>query len=368
LITSFRANSLAELPTVLIRARIAQNLSQRELGELIGLKEQQIQRYESEQYASASLARLKEIADALKLNITEIAEILSANNQTQVSNSTTLEWNKFPAKEMYKRGWFEGFSGSLKELTETANELVENFILKYTKKSALAMHHKKVRSGSNIDPYALLAWECRIRDLASKVNIVKEYHSELLTKDWFENLKKLSVLSDGPIQAKIMLQEFGIILIIEPHLSSTHLDGAAMLLNGERPIIGLTLRYDRIDNFWFVLFHELIHITKHLQKGKVENIFDDLPPDTDTNFDDEIEKEADNLANELLLPSTVWEKAIPRYVRSTQSVLSFASKMDISPAIVAGRIRREANNYVILKDLIGQGEVRKQFSGVNFGF
>ena len=70
-VTNFQANSLAELPIMLIRARIAQNLSQRELGDLVELKEQQIQRYESEQYASASLRRIREIANALKLNITE---------------------------------------------------------------------------------------------------------------------------------------------------------------------------------------------------------------------------------------------------------------------------------------------------------
>ena len=58
-------NLVAELPTVLIKARIAQGLSQRELAEHIGVKEQQIQRYEATDYASASLARIREVANAL---------------------------------------------------------------------------------------------------------------------------------------------------------------------------------------------------------------------------------------------------------------------------------------------------------------
>ena len=64
----FRMDRLAavdELPTVLIKARISQGLSQKDLAERVGLKEQQIQRYEATDYASASLSRIKEVASAL---------------------------------------------------------------------------------------------------------------------------------------------------------------------------------------------------------------------------------------------------------------------------------------------------------------
>ena len=67
----FRLDSLkvfADLPTVLIKARIAQGLSQKELAERIGLKEQQIQRYEATDYASANLARIQEVASAFNVD------------------------------------------------------------------------------------------------------------------------------------------------------------------------------------------------------------------------------------------------------------------------------------------------------------
>jgi HTH-type transcriptional regulator/antitoxin HigA len=70
-----KAESLDELPNVLIRARIARGLSQRELADALGLKEQQIQRYEAEQYASAALRRLIDIANALNLSISEVAAL-----------------------------------------------------------------------------------------------------------------------------------------------------------------------------------------------------------------------------------------------------------------------------------------------------
>ena len=253
-----------------------------------------------------------------------------------------LEWGKFPVDEMYKRGWFEGFSGSLDELKQEANELVEGFITAIVKKPTVALHRKLVRSGVQIDPYALLAWECRVLTLAAKDKDTKEHRAELLTFEWIDQLRKLSRLQDGPVQAKAMLEEAGISLIIEPRLPNTYLDGAAMLLNGNSPLIGMTLRYDRIDNFWFVLFHELIHIMYHLKKGKLENIFDDLDADIEY-VKDEIELEADRLAGEALISSGEWDKALPRFTRSVESIQSFASKLGISPAIVAGRIRKESN-------------------------
>ena len=68
----FRWDSLsmvADLPLVLIKARIAGGLSQKDLAERVGLKEQQIQRYEATDYATANLARIKEVVNAFSLEI-----------------------------------------------------------------------------------------------------------------------------------------------------------------------------------------------------------------------------------------------------------------------------------------------------------
>ena len=355
--TNFRANSITELDTLLIRARIARRLSQRELAEKIGVKEQQIQRYEAQKYAGASLRRVIEIARALDIDADQITE-------KAPFISDLLEWDKFPVRIMYKRGWFEEFSGSLDEIKQVANELVENYITSNIRKPTLALHRKSVRAGSQIDPYALLAWECRILALAAKEKNVKEFQDKFLTLEWMNKLRKLSSRTDGPKQAKTMLEESGIALVIEPHLPDTFLDGAALLIDGIQPVIGLTLRYDRLDNFWFVLFHELIHVMKHLKKGKIEHIFDN---DLEEDVTDKIEQEADTLAGEALISPQEWDRALPRFVQTKESIEVFASQIGISPAIVAGRIRRESKNYMVLGDLVGRGEVRKLFSEINFG-
>ncbi|MCU0872749.1 MAG: helix-turn-helix domain-containing protein [Pirellulaceae bacterium] len=64
-----RTQSLADLPRALIEARVASGLSQRDLAERLGLKEQQIQRYEATEYASASLRRIREVVGALGVDL-----------------------------------------------------------------------------------------------------------------------------------------------------------------------------------------------------------------------------------------------------------------------------------------------------------
>ena len=361
-ITELKASNLDELPSILIRARIAQGLSQRKLAELVGLKEQQIQRYESDSYAAANFRRLREIADALKLSITEIAELNSQYSPPDAAGKVEVDWSLFPIKEMYRRQWFEGFSGSLSAALEEADTLVPSFVKNVINRPTVALHKKRVRSGLSVDEYALLAWECRVLSLAAKVKLQCSYQEGFIDTQWITELVRQSEKNDGPLRAKKQLEEAGIVLIIEPHLASTHLDGAALLHDG-KPVIGMTLRYDRLDNFWFVLFHELFHVIKHLRKGKVEGIFDDLDS-ADTN---RVEREADSLAKNALIPDEVWNIALARYVRSAESVRALALERNINPAIVAGRIRLEANNYTILNDLIGQGEVRKHFPEAGFG-
>ena len=357
--------SLANLPLILIKARIAQNMTQRDLAELLGLKEQQIQRYESEQYARASLRRLLEIAEALKVRITESAEISNVVEYENAFQEIKLDWERFPIKEMYRRGWFEGTKDSLDSVMKRGKDLIGDYIFGSIKKPSFVMHRKRVRSGSNCDMYALLAWECRILSLARKEKNRQElnkFDKNTFSSEWISQFVQLSNQSDGPKQAREILRNVGILLIIEPYLEKTFLDGAALLF-GDTPIIGLTLRYDRLDNFWFVLMHELMHILHHIKKGKIEGIFDNL----DMEDNEKIEIEADKLAAESLIPESEWNSSLAQYTRSEKSIAELSERLGISMAIVAGRIRHEANNYVILHDLIGQGEVRRQFDEVIFG-
>jgi ribosome-binding protein aMBF1 (putative translation factor) len=66
-----KQSSFQNLPLALIRARIARGLTQRDLAKKLGLKEQQIQRYEETDYSSASIARVNEVIKALNIKVKE---------------------------------------------------------------------------------------------------------------------------------------------------------------------------------------------------------------------------------------------------------------------------------------------------------
>ncbi|KDU95521.1 hypothetical protein GLUCORHAEAF1_07685 [Komagataeibacter rhaeticus AF1] len=134
-----------------------------------------------------------------------------------------------------------------------------------------------------------------------------------------------------------------------------------MVIDGDRPVIGLTLRYDRLDNFWFVLMHELGHIFLHLFDGLRFDFFDDENArDSDT-----IEIDADKFALDVLIPENLWDQCLSRFALSEESVRIDAETVGIHSSIIAGRIRKEQNNYTILNNLVGQGQVRSLLEEVS---
>jgi HTH-type transcriptional regulator / antitoxin HigA len=343
--------ALSDLPRVLIQARIAQGLSQTELAERLNMKPQQIQRYEATEYMSASLSRLIELANELKVRVSQSFVGASTHTQNSLfswSNATDVDWTRFPLKEMAKRGWLKG-----KDLAESARNY---FMDAAGAQFATALHRKKVRSGNAPDEFALLAWQTRVLDIARMQHMNGLLVPFELNDRWLNELVRLTRDKNGPKKAKDLLLAKGISLVIERHLPGTYLDGAAMLAPSGHPVVALTLRYDRLDNFWFVLFHELGHVFLHLFSSLRLDFFDE----EDGSGKDGIEKEADQFALNHLVPETAWKQCLSRFAMTDEAVLIDAEKLGIDPSIIAGRIRKERANYQIFNGLIGAGIVRSQ--------
>ena len=173
---------------------------------------------------------------------------------------------------------------------------------------------------------------------------------------------KRGYFASGPHNAREMLNRWGIYLIVVPHLPHTHLNGASFLSPQGRPIIGLTLRHDRLDNFWFTLLHELGHILLHIQDQ--QQVFFDDTEHLMTTADTVEEQEANAFARDTLLPAQAWTRHAAALTAGEheQLVLELAEEIQISPAIVAGRIRYETGDYRRCGSLVGHHRVREQFS------
>jgi HTH-type transcriptional regulator/antitoxin HigA len=74
-VATLEGAALAELPVLLIKARVARGWTQRQLADALGIAEQQVQRYEASGYRSASLARICDVAEALQVSITNVAHL-----------------------------------------------------------------------------------------------------------------------------------------------------------------------------------------------------------------------------------------------------------------------------------------------------
>jgi HTH-type transcriptional regulator/antitoxin HigA len=261
------------------------------------------------------------------------------------------DWNRFPTKEMLHRGWIE----SLSEVEKFFSQLPQPAL-----SGVLFRTSEHIRSARAMDGYALKAWIARIM-IQSDRKALPRYRFGSVTLGFMTELAKQSSLEHGPIAAQNYLAARGISLVIEPHLPQTYLDGAALLVFAQRPVIGMTLRYDRLDNFWFTLLHELAHISLH--SGEQCDFIDDLDVDAKT---DPKERAADELAGEALIPEKEWERSPASKLRSPQAAEHLAKRLGIHPAIVAGRMRHAWKAYRLLNHLVGHKQVRKEFPGIEW--
>jgi len=288
------------------------------------------------------------------------AEVLLAEPGGQFpATLPDVEWSRFPVREMARRGWVAKEEG----VDEKAEEVMRPFVDAAggfdAVPSMLFRQGIEGRLNARADRYAVLAWCMRVSALGLKNPLETPFRKENLTQAAFRDIARLSYFNDGPLLAREYLAKQGIHLIVVPHLTKTYLDGGAMLLPSGSAIIALTLRYDRLDNFWFTLLHELAHVARHLS-GECRLIVDDLDLRSQDGQNDN-ENEADEMASTALIPKRYWPVVDAGKVPKAPDVLSLAARLKIHPALIAGRIRFKHNNYRILAKLVGRGQVRKLF-------
>jgi HTH-type transcriptional regulator/antitoxin HigA len=291
------------------------------------------------------------------------AEVLiggAQNLQAAMGDEPEIDYAKWPLKEMFDRNCFGDFKGNAQQLKDYAEDLVLKFMHGLLPKQAepaflrAPIHQRGARDA---DGFSLLAWRLCVIKKARANPAPREYKKGIITTKWMKDLARLSAFDEGPRLAREQLGMAGITLVIEPHFKGTYLDGAAMLDEG-RPIVAMTLRHDRLDNFWFVLMHELAHVAKHLNAANP--LFTDNLDSPDEQ--DRIEREADDMAGEALIPQAAWDKFAARTSHLTKDVVALAEKLGIHSAIVAGRVRHETKNFRILAKLLGHGLASRHFA------
>ena len=270
-----------------------------------------------------------------------------------------LHWRSFPVWEMVKRGWLPQV-GSAAKAKEQSEDLLRKFLAPLFSEGLASLH---CRSSAGYDSvtaveYSLMAWVGRVVAVGRDSDI-PDYTPGTVNDSFMSHLVQLSQYSDGPLIAREFLRQHGIQFVVEQHLRGTRLDGAAILPRSGNPIVALTLRHDRLDHFWFTLCHELGHIALHLDGT---NQIIDVEIDATVNDPDSIEGQANAFAQNAIVPRSFWCKSGLPERASRKQVIALAKQLYIDPALVAGRVRNEKNDYRLFGDLIGRNQVRKLFS------
>jgi len=303
---------------------------------------------------------------ALHKNLGIPAEVLLQEQAGEVGagvvedDDCLVDWKRLPLLEMAKLGWIEAVERVRDHAEEIGRSLVAAAGGLRAVPAPLCRRGDGPRPNAKADPHALFAWTLKVLAVARSRPLPASYRPGTVTPDFLTGIARLSAREDGPCAAKEELGRHGIHLLFVPHLRRTYLDGAALMAaDTGSPVVALTLRHDRLDNFWFCLLHELAHVGRHL-RGLGDAFMDDMDlRDAPARNEDPREREADEAAEEALIPRAEWEAARLTRAPSYARVTAFAQRLGVHPAIVAGRIRHETKDFRKFAPLLGSGEVSR---------
>jgi HTH-type transcriptional regulator/antitoxin HigA len=351
---------LIELPTPVeaIRFRMEQaGLEPRDLEPYIGSRGKVSEVLSGKQPLTLPMIR------ALHTHLGIPAEVLvaDASRGGNEASTSSLDWGRFPINEMAKRGWIRSVASTKAKAEELIGELIASAGGMKAVPMPLCRRNDAMRQNAKTDTYALLAWCLKALAASRDQKLTGTYKTGSITLEVLTELSKLSAHDDGPKRAKDALSDLGVHLVCVSHLPKTYLDGAALRgTEGGAPVVALTLRYDRIDNFWFSLLHELAHVGQHFN-GAAEAFVDDFSlRDAPSRHEDPKENEADEWAEEALISRDQWATSGLTARPSYSGIIAFSQRVGVHPAIVAGRVRHQSRNFRAFAPLLGTGEVRKQ--------
>ena len=304
------------------------------------------------------------MARALHEHLGIPADVLLRNPEVALEDPFAgIQWKRFPVGAMARLGWIPDPLDSTDDAETIVRSLIERAGgVEVAATAGLYRKNDHARANAKADSHALAAWCWKVLAVANENRPAADYARGTVTQQFMKKVARLSWYEAGPRLAREFLAKHGIVLAIVQHLPKTYLDGAALRLGDERPVIGLSLRYDRIDNFWFCLLHELAHVGRHLDAdGGAAFVDDQTLRNVEGRREDPREAQADEWAEEALVPRVAWDASAVRERPTPMAVMNLAKALQVHPAVIAGKIRYERRNYRLLSQFVGTGEVRRQF-------
>lgn len=240
-----------------------------------------------------------------------------------------------PVNELIKRGWIE-----MSKDIDVLEDRILHFLDRESLDEPSSLVYSAKRSTEKATP-AQVAWVHRAKHLASGVRVEKFSRESFAVA--LKKLKELRKNAEDIRDVARILADGGVRLILIEGLPKGKIDGATFWLDEHSPVVVLSIRYDRLDYFWFALMHELGHVANRdgLEGAPILDV--NLVGDDKTAFEDkpEVEKRADQFAEGFLVEKVEIEKFIRRFspLYSKQKIKNFSARIGVHPAIVLGQLQ-----------------------------
>ncbi|MGF7191903.1 HTH-type transcriptional regulator/antitoxin HigA [Robbsia andropogonis] len=264
------------------------------------------------------------------------------DNGDMVARRATL-YEKFPVREMIRRGWILA--------SDNVDTLEKRFcdffgIASVQEIPMLSHAAKKTNEEADVTPLQR-AWLFRVRAMAIQQQLPAYSRAKLEAA--LPQLQRFLLSAEEVRHVPRILADAGVRLSLVEPMAGSKIDGACFWIDEKKPVIGMTLRFDRIDNFWFVLRHEIEHVLREDGKNS-EPIVDSDIGDVTVSLP-ETERIANAAAADFCVPKKELENFIARVQPyfSEQKVLLFANRINVHPGLVVGQLQRKLDRHDFLR-------------------
>lgn len=254
-----------------------------------------------------------------------------------------------PVSDMIKRGWLKGITDIRQPDVERA--LCHFFGVSAVGEIEILPHAAKKTEVAHQSTPSQLAWLYQVRRIAKEMLVAK--YSLASAESAVDKLKPLLGSPEAARKVPRILQESGIRFVIVESLPGAKIDGVCLWLNDHSPVIGLSMRHDRIDNFWFVLRHELEHVLHG--HGRTAIMLDTNLEGEKAGTGPELPEE-ERIANQAAADFCVPQKQLQKFIRlkgpffAERDIRGFAATYKIHPGLVAGQLQNKTGRYELFRN------------------
>lgn len=276
----------------------------------------------------------------------ELAQARRASKPNPAAVQRAQLIGALPIPEMIKRCWLD--VPDVRDGAKLEAELIRFFGAESVADIEVLPHAAKKTNVSDDTTPQQLAWLYRVKQLANEMLVAP--YSAFGARRAVELLRGLILSAEEARKVPRILAEAGIRFVIVESLPQAKIDGVCFWLDDSSPVIGMSMRHDRIDNFWFVLRHELEHVIQGHGKSGGQIVVDSNLEGERAGVGSEVsedERIANAAAAEFCVPKKTMDSFIARKAPffAERDILGVAATLHIHPGLVAGQLQHRTGRY-----------------------